>query len=259
MKNWFNEQVNYMKIFNLIFTLILVTSCTKPNSQTEIVNSVQSPTDSLNSVEESISSEQLSNERTDTDKISLDVFNLTKFPFVTNRNYELTLSPDGKFTLLNESENSGTWRLSENVIQLFIDEDTVSFTVELFTEDELVMATPQESGGKLFGEIDNDWMYPISFSRIVFSPPYSEEQISGGWQAREGGCSFQPGGAFSFGAADCNVTGVWEFDGEYIAIELTQKECGWSDPFDTRLKVTKLSQKVMFVENSKGETERFWR
>lgn len=248
-----------MKISVLIIALIVVASCTGSNTQTEKVDSVQTPTDSVQAIEKSISTEQFINERTDTDKISLDVANLAKFPFVTNRNYQLTFSPDGNFTLLNESENSGMWRLSENVIQLFIDEDTVSFTVELFTEDELVMATSKEFGGKLFGEIDNDWMYSVSLSRLVFSPPYTEEQISGGWQAREGGCSFQPGGTFSFGAADCNVSGVWEFDGEYISIEITQKECGWSDPFDTHLKVTKLSQKVMFVENSKGETERFWR
>ncbi len=248
-----------MKITLVFITLILILSCTKPNSKTEKVDSIQTAIDSARTTEEQIPSEQSSGKRTDTDKISLNMANLTKFPFVTNKNYQLTLSADGKFTLLNESEKSGTWKLSENVIQLFIEEDTASFTVESFTEDKLNVSTPQEFGGKLFGEIDNDWMYPVSFSRLVFSAPYTADQISGGWQAREGGCSFQPDGTFSFGAADCNVAGSWEFDGEYITIEITQQECGWSNPFDTRLQVTKLSRKVLFVKNSKGEIERFWR
>ncbi len=248
-----------MKITLVFITLILILSCTKPNSKTEKVDSIQTAIDSARTTEEKIPSEQSSGKRTDTDKISLNMANLTKFPFVTNKNYQLTLSADGKFTLLNESEKSGTWKLSENVIQLFIEEDTASFTVESFTEDKLNVSTPQEFGGKLFGEIDNDWMYPVSFSRLVFSAPYTADQISGGWQAREGGCSFEPGGAFSFGAADCNVNGTWEFDGENFTIALTQKDCGWSDPFDTNLRVVGLGQKLMLVKNSKGAIEAFTR
>lgn len=249
-----------MKTHLLFITLIVAASCTKPNSKTETVDSTQTSIDTVQTREEPVPTKQPDLEKKDADKITLDEANLAKFSFVTQYTTELTFLINGKVRYsrkINEEETIGTWRLSGSSIQVAFELDTSTFEVKSFKEDELILVTPDGFGGKLFGEVRQDLgeyrgLYFISLYRVIFSAPYSEDQVSGGWQAREGGCSFEPGGTFSYRAADCNVTGTWEFDGENFAIELTQKECGWSDPFDTSLKVVRLTRGLMLVEASKG-------
>ncbi len=253
------------KLNYVIFISLLLGCNPKQSSETPTT------TDSAQSVKEVVSAEPTEAKPTigekDAGKISLDEASLTKFPFATKYTTKLLFSENGEvnhWTAPNGEKNAYSWKLSGSSIQVAIDQDTATFNVQSFKEDELVLVTADEFGGKLFGETRQDFgdyrgQYYISLYRLVFSAPYSEDQVSGGWQAREGGCSFEPGGAFSFGAADCNVNGTWEFDGENLTIALTQKDCGWSDPFDTNLKVVGLGQKLMLVKNSKGAIEAFTR
>jgi hypothetical protein len=257
-------------ILTTITLTLLLLGCTQNKSSETQTSSSGTPMDSLQTIEQPVDTKQLNLEIESASKFSLDETNLMKFQFASNSNfsgygvYVLTLSDSGKFTITHLTdgiETSGTWQLSNKSIQLAIGTDTASFIVKSFTEDQLTLAT-DELGGKLFSAIDNthDSYYYIPLYPLIFSAPYLEDQFSGEWQGAGGGIGFEPNGIFGFGAADCDVNGTWEFDGEYISIDLTDvKNCGWANPFDTRLQLIKLSQKLMVIKNSKGGIETFSR
>jgi hypothetical protein len=258
------------KNLNFLTCIFLLLACS-PKQPTETQTSTEVTLDSVNSQSEIVLAEEpeskpVMNEK-EAGKISLDEANLIQFPFATQYTTQLVFFENGKVEhvkKMNDEKNVGTWRLTGSKIQVAFGQDTATFSIYSFKEDELILVTADEFGGKLFGEVRQDYgdysgLYYISLHRMIFSAPYSDGQVSGGWNARDGGCSFESGGQFQYGAADCGASGNWEFDGENFTIELTQKECGWSDPFDTRLKVIGLARGLMIVENSKGEIETFTR
>jgi len=256
---------------NFIILLSVLSGCNLKQSTETQTSTTEAAIDSVNPLPQNVLTEQTESKPTldenEAGNISVDEANLIQFPLATQYTTQLAFFENGKaehVKRMNGEKNIGTWKLTGSKIQVAFGQDTATFSVYSFKENVLTLLTADEFGGKLFGEVRQDYgdysgLFYISLHRMIFSSPYTDSQVSGGWNARDGGCSFESGGLFQYGAADCSVSGNWEFDGENFTIELTQKECGWSDPFDSRLKVVGLAQGLMIVENSKGGIEAFTR
>ncbi|MEJ0056750.1 MAG: hypothetical protein WDN75_14495 [Bacteroidota bacterium] len=252
-----------MKLIYSVILILVVIGCgqkTSPETSNEASDSVMSATPAEQPKQE----EQAPViEENGPAKLQLTEANLIKFPFIGDEGDEFTFSDGGKFTFSKRifgEANDGAWLFAGSSIQIVFGTDTALFEVQTFTEDELNLAAASPLAESWFGIVSNDGYFYARLSRQVYSPPYTEDQFTGGgWQAREGACGFDPSGNFTFGAADCNVEGEWKFDGKFIRTKLTKKDCGWPDPFDTKLELMRLTNRLMVVKNSQEGIEIYHR
>ncbi|HRI80015.1 MAG TPA: hypothetical protein PLR06_10815 [Cyclobacteriaceae bacterium] len=246
------------KLSILLFTISLAAGCGQKASET------QSSSDSTRAANDSSllkKAEPPVDEKKE-EKPELNAATLSKFNFATEGVNEYNFDVDGIITRsapVDGEQTFGKWSLTGSVLQISFEADTAKFQVLSFHRGELNLRTSSEFGGKVFGEVEREGYYYIKLHRLIYSAPFSEEQITGGWQESNGGCSFGTDGTYNFGAPDCIIKGNWKFDSGYIGVDIIQSDCGSNVPTSINLEVLRLAPGLMITKDTQEAFDIFTR